>query len=226
MRNVCRLSVLFAVAVAITGGGAPAAAVQTIDLREEESGLDCIGGTYEAHEITEGCLIHANGEGAMELRKHVFGIEAHITACTLEFHGRFDNEMSGLLLEQVMEGAGCTREACKMANGEAYMWGKYVPGVDEVNKAYADEGESPEGTTFYRVVLCFQQLNGTGKESCEVEIPFDYLPTQHRIEFGHAGEISSVGASGFDCEIVGHWITEYGDIHDGRDEQEVIVLHM
>jgi hypothetical protein len=216
MLSLSKLLPVLAVAVATIACVTPAAA-QTLEVKQE-NGSHCPSVTLTGTDVNGGCLTHATSEGTGELRKHVFGIESHVTSCASEFYFRVESDGSGYILEQVLSGAGCNRQACKDGLGEQQPW-----------KASGLEGMPPgatEGTEYLTSTFCAEPIGGGQDELCEFDIPFQSYENQHRQEYGHAAEISSHGTAGFRCELISHWNTETGGSHDGQAEQEVTVRHI
>lgn len=202
MRNVCKPLILAALAVAALTTMAPAAfgqleeAHETLELRSETTGNHCPVVTPTAG----GCLVHATSEGAVELRKHVFGIESHITTCNVEAWGRTNEDAEGYVLHHKLTGAGCTRQPCDGDGNGPDLWHGHG---DETTL----EGTAPiEGDEKVEIVLCVEPAGGVD-ESCELEVPVNETATNHQYEFGHS-ELPGHGVSGFRCEPIGHWQTE------------------
>lgn len=207
MRNARKLMLFAVMALAAMALAAPAAfgqaeGIETIEITNET------GANAHCPVLTPtggGCLIHATSEGPVELRKHVFGIESHITSCENEFWGRVNEDGEGRITHQQLTDPSCQRQPCK------------VSGVSTPWPAHGDEGEGPapiEGTEKLTTVFCVEPLGGGTDESCEIEVPFgtedNTLPADHEYEFGHSLEIPGHGVGGFRCELVGHWHTEVG----------------
>jgi hypothetical protein len=214
------------VVVAALGFVAVPASASTLGVLNEATGTICPAVTLSGTDVNGGCLIHANSEGTVELRKHVFGIESHITACNSEFHGRISSgtaipgsAATGYIFEQVLSGAGCSRQACAFV-GEAKAW---------PFTAFEGAGQSGAAALEHMATnLCFEPVGGGTDETCEIDLPFHaHEPGwAHYQEIGYPFELSSHGISGFRCELVGHWLTEVGGTHDGDAEVEIYVLHL
>jgi hypothetical protein len=232
LRTMLLLAISATVAVAFT---ASTASAQGPNLKIENEPL--AGGTHTAcpavvfpgsggaTDVDGGCLIHASSEGFTTdptsmgnviLNKHVFGIESKITECHNEFHGRVDSAGEGYIFEQVLIGNGCTRQACKSGT-EGIPW-----------EAHGNEGVRVEETEYLTTNFCVEPVGGGTDETCEIDVPFNKVApgNQHIYEFGHATELPSHGVSGFRCELIGHWISETGGVHDGQNEQEVEIEHV
>jgi hypothetical protein len=186
-----------------------------LEVTDEATGNHCAGVTVSGTDVNGGCLTHAFSEGSVELRKHVFGVESHITDCNHEFAARVGEGMAGYVLEQILGGASCSRQACKFGAGEGSPW-----------PLTGSEGAGLEAAQFITTTLCVESVGGGGGETCEIDVPFDAYANQHRQEYGHATEISAHGVSGFRCELIGHWNSEIGGTHDGQAEQELVVAHL
>lgn len=194
----------------------PASSAQSVDAFDENGDI-CSGLSSSGTDVNDGCLSHATSEGTIEIRKHVFGIESHITSCTMEVAIRIGGNGVMRIFEQVLAGASCSRRACIASGSEPTPWA-----------ASAFEGSplgTVEGTLYSTTNFCFEPVGGGTDEICEVPVPFQSYSNQHRQEYGHATELISHGPSGFRCEIVGHWNSETGGFHDGQAEQEVEVIH-
>jgi hypothetical protein len=185
-----------------------------------EGGSACDGlMTALGTDVDGGCLTHATSEGTIELRKHIFGIESHITGCNNEFAARFLSDGSGWIFEQALSGASCSRQACRVPNTSN-------PPILEGDpwKAHGTESfGSGQGTL--TTSFCVEPVGGGTDETCEIDVPFRSYSNEHRQEYGQVGEMSSHGMTGFRCELVGHWNSEVGGTHDGQAEQELVVTH-
>jgi hypothetical protein len=212
-------------AMALTASAVSAQVGPDLEITDEENNnVPCPPVTIVGTDVEDGCLIHANSESGnlVELRKHVFGIESHITKCNNEFFGRVDSHAEGYIYEPVLSGPDCTREPCKVNGSET---GESIPW-----QAHGKEGGGSETREILTVNFCLEGImQGGAEEHCEIEIPFEQEAGSglHDYEFGHNGEIASHGVSGFRCEIIGHWHTEWinGQGHDGDQETEVKVRH-
>jgi hypothetical protein len=185
---------------------APTASAE-VEGYSEPDDQPCPSVTTTGTDVNGGCLMHIASEDTVELRKHVFGIESHITRCESEFMTRIAQNADGYAFEpQLSTGSTgtCTREACAESAGESTPW-----------PVSANEGTPIEGTEYMTVNFCVEPIGGGTDESCEIDIPFQSSETDHSIEFGHASEIPGHGISGFRCELVGHWSNEVGGTHDG-----------
>jgi hypothetical protein len=214
MRNARKVLLLAVMALAAMAFAASTASAQSLELTDEATGAHCPAVTLNGTDVDGGCLTHATSESAIELRKHVFGIESHITSCNNEFAGRVSEDAQGYIFEQVLSGAGCARQACK-PTGEGTPWA--ASGAENT-------GTGAQG--FLTTDFCVEPVGGGTDETCEIDVPFNAYSNQHRQEYGQAGEMSSHGISGFRCELVGHWNSETGGTHDGQAEQEGIVAHI
>jgi hypothetical protein len=203
MRNAHRLLWLAAVAVTTMVLVSPATA-QTLEIAEE-AGAHCPAVTLSGTDVDGGCLTHITSNGNVELRKHVFGIESHITSCVHELHGRISEDAEGYLLEQVLSGVGCQRQACIASGSEPTPW--------EIHSFEGTPQGVTEGSEYMTLTFCVDPLGGGQDELCEIDIPFQGYVSQHRQEYGHAAELSAHGVSGFRCELVGHWNSETGGAH-------------
>lgn len=188
------------------------AVAETLELKNESTGNHCSAVSLSGTDVDGGCLTHATSNAGVVLRKHVFGIESNITTCDNEFAGRLSEDAEGYLLEQVLTGAGCSRQACKPSS-EATPWA-----------AHGFEG-TPQGVTegdeYLTMNFCAEPVGGGTDETCEIDVPFQTYEQQHRQEYGHTSEMGSHGISGFRCELVGHWTSETGGTHDGAAEQQI-----
>jgi hypothetical protein len=212
------------VVAAATAIGASTALAAALEVKNEKAaGVHCPAVTLSGTDVDGGCLIHAKsenfGRGAgVEFRKHVFGIESHITRCDFEFWGRVDEDATGYGFEQQLSGANCTRKACD-EESESIQW-------------VAVAGEIAPQTETMTMGFCFENsFNDEGDESCEVDLPFKNNPaTDHRTELGSAlaVEFSGHGVSGFRCELAGHWNSEASGTvsHDGQLPTNLTVNHL
>jgi hypothetical protein len=243
MRNVRKLLLLAIMALTAAAIAAPAALAQsnpenheTLEITNEVTGQHCPAVTKLPHQSTGGCLIHAKSNGPVELRKHVFGIESHITTCENEFWGVVNEDAEGSIIHQVLTGANCQREACREdGEPERTPWPAHG---DELHKVSPPRGETglvtpvAGHTEILTTNFCVVPLNMSGNESCEIDVPFNQTATTHEYEFGDAAvEMASHGVSGFRCELVGHWRTEHvngtlENIPGGRAEVKVEVKHV
>jgi hypothetical protein len=231
MRNLRTLALLVMAALTVMAAIASTASATNksatapdLEIRDEEVAGQphCAAVSLTGTDVNGGCLIHADSEAAgVELRKHVFGIESHITSCTNEFFGRVDEHGEGYIFEQLLAGAGCVRQPCKDAAGEGIPWKAHgYEGMPEANNG------TEEGSEYLETTFCIEPVGGGTDESCEIEVPFQSYANPHRQEFGHATELAGHGISGFRCELVGHWNTERVGTHDGDPVTEVIVTHV
>lgn len=214
MRTVRRLSLLAGAALAATVFAAATAlgqieeAHETLEVTDEVTTDHCPAVNANPA-VSSGCLLHATSEGSVELRKHVFGIESHITNCNTETWGRVNEDAEGYIFHQLLTGASCQRQPCKVS-GVSTPW----PGHgDEAHNPTLDRGEtgvsSIEGTEVGEFVFCVEPLGGGSDESCEIEGPGNgILAVSHQGEGGHVTEIPGHGIGGFRCEIIGHGQTE------------------
>jgi hypothetical protein len=215
MRNVRKVMLLAVAAMAVTAFAASSASALTVT--KEAGGAACGTASMSGTGVSGGCLVHATSEAAgVVLKKHVFGVESTITTCNNEFWGRVGTTGTGFILEQVLSGAGCARQPCKAASGEAQPWGA----------SSTETGAAQEGGEFLTTNFCVEPIPGGTDETCEIDIPFNETATLHRYEFGHAVEMPGHGISGFKCELVGHWNSETGGTHDGASEVNVEVGHV
>lgn len=194
---------------------------ETLELTEEDAGTHCPA----VSPTGGGCLMHMTSEGGVEIRKHVFGIESHISTCTIEAWTRFNEDFEGYVVHQQLAGGACVRQACT-ESGSKHAW-----------PAHGDEdseGNPPiEGQKKIELIFCIEQTVGGGgaDESCETELPLNEISVDsHTYELGHAAEIPGHGFGGFRCEFVAHWNTEVGgtleNIPCGEEEQGVEVNHI
>jgi hypothetical protein len=227
MRNLRKLTLLAIAATAVMAFAASTASAAALEVRIEANNNHCPAVTITGTDVNGGCLIHATSEspggaGAVELRKHVFGIESHITTCDNEFWGRVSENATGYIFEQQLTGPNCTRKACEEET-ESTPWA-------------ASGSENAANSEILTTNFCVenagtpQNPSDSGDESCEIDVPFkNYAATDHHTEFGITGatEQPGHGISGFRCELVGHWQTEVGpDTHDGESPINVIVAHL
>jgi hypothetical protein len=216
MRNARKLLLGGLTAIVAMGLGSATASAQTIEVTNESGGAHCTAVSLTGTDVNGGCLTHATGETATELRKHVFGIESHISSCLNEWNARSNEDAQGYIFEQVFTGASCVRQACKNGSGEAIPW-----------VSSGNEGSALEGSEFLTTNFCVEPVGGGTDETCEIDIPLQTPGGgNHTTEFGHASEMGSHGISGFRCELVGHWNTEVGGTHDGDPEQEALSTHL
>jgi hypothetical protein len=231
MLNTSKL-LLLAVAMLVTAAiVTPAAFAQsnpenheTLEFTNESFGGHCSAVTKPtAHTVSGGCLFHGAG-GTAELRKHVFGIESHITTCGAEFHGRVNEDAEGVMVNQTFSGASCNRQPCQEA-GEAGPTPWPVHGDEAHNVGIDGEsGLSPVDShrEFLTVTFCVEPIGGGADESCEIDFAANQVGATHASEYGGANESPAHGVSGYRCEIVGHWTTETG----GAGEINPVVIHL
>jgi hypothetical protein len=237
MRNARKLLLLAVMAMTAMAFAAQTASAQTLEITNEANNAHCSAVTIVKHDVNNGCLIHANSEAAgVELRKHVFGVESHITKCKNEFHGRVDEDANGYIFEQVLSnlpvGPACTRAPCteiEPGSGEGDPWA--ASGHEGSSQEPQEQTDPMEVENEYLTTnFCVKPVGGGSDEQCEIDVPFFHYEGEpeenHITEFGHANELSSHGFSGFRCELIGHWITETHGVHDGEAETEVHVAHI
>lgn len=233
MRNVRKLLLLAAMALAAVGLSVPAAFGQVQENHETLEILDGQGNHCPAVNMAThsgGCLIHATSETNVELRKHVFGIESHITSCTHELWGRSNEDAEGWITSHnFIGGPSCVRQPCK------------VSGVSQEWPAHADEGHvvGVDGETgvpageWGTVTFCVEPVGGGTDESCEIDIPANQAGAG-LAEFGQVTEMAGHGFSGFRCELIGHWNTEHGvgddeneeNLPGAESEDEITIVHL
>jgi hypothetical protein len=213
--------------------GNSSALAQGLTVEAEDSGEECSAISVSSGHVNGGCLTHATSEGVVELRKHVFGIESHITRCNNELSARIDGDGNTYVFDQDLTGAECSRQACNEET-EADPWGNYsIPGAATPAPATSTESDSTgEAGTTEELTLrfCVETLvpSDHDKEDCLIEIPFETtnLGSSHRTEFGHVSELPGTGTAGFRCELVGHWNTESGGFDEECDpEIDVVITH-
>jgi hypothetical protein len=210
MRNARLLLLLMATALMGMAFATPVPA-QTLEATSEATDDHCSAVSVSGTDVNNGCLLHATSEGGVELRKHIFGIESHITQCNNEFHARLDEDATGYIFEQILNGAGCTRQACKDVGGEQEPW--------------LTTGTETSGAESLTSNMCVETIPSGTNETCEITLPLDYAAGGHAYEVGQPTEISSHGITGFRCELIGHWNTEVGGTHDGSSETAIEIVH-
>lgn len=211
---------------------------ETLDVTREPSGDHCPAITKPTqHTTAGGCLIHVASSGEYEIRKHVFGIESHITKCNLEFWIRFNEDAEGYIIHQVMTGPSCPREPCREAGQpERTPWPAHGDELHKSTVPKAGETGLTSSIAGHREILttnrCISTLDMSTNESCEIDIPFNQTATTHEYEFGDAvAEMPSHGITGFRCEIVGHWRAEHAigrleNIGTAELETKVEITHV
>jgi hypothetical protein len=214
MHHVRRSMLLAGLVIAVAGVIAGPASALTIT--NEATGLACGTATASGTGATGGCLGHMTSEsGGVVLKKHVFGVESTISTCSMEFHTRTSTNGTGFAIEQVLSGAGCTRQSCKSAGGEAQAWAA----------SGTESASAQEGGEFITTNFCVEPVGGGTDETCEIDLAFNETATLHRYEAGHAAEMPGHGISGFKCELGAHWNGESGGTHDGAAEVNAEVGH-
>jgi hypothetical protein len=221
MRTLNKLILLAITATAAMAFAASTASAAALEVLRESTNNHCSAVTITGTGVSGGCLIHATSEnnggaGAVELRKHVFGIESHITKCDNEFWGRVNENATGYILEQQLSGPNCTRKACE-EEFESTPWSATGTEVAANNEVLT--------TTF-----CVENANNdSGDESCEIDVRFKNYKPAHNTEFGFTGatEMPGHGISGFRCELIGHWNTEASAtrLHDAEFPVNVNIVH-
>jgi hypothetical protein len=232
MRNA-RKVLLFAVMAFAAMAVASATASAAVSFKNEAAGANCGAVTVAGTNVTQvapSCQIHATGEA--ELRKHVFGVESHITRCHNEYWGRVNGTGSGQIFEQVLTNDPgfpvCARQPCDdNVTKEGSPW----PAVG-VEGAPTTAGQPEVFAEYLETTFCvFDKVSGGADESCTIQVGFNETATTHKYEFGHEpaagveGDLPGEGISGFKCEIIGHWTTETGGTHDGAAENAVEFVH-
>jgi hypothetical protein len=207
MRNFQTLRLAISTVLATSALAVSASSAQAVEVTSEAPAGHCSAVGLSGTDVDGGCLFHLTSESPIELRKHVFGVETHVTSCANEFAGRYSEAGEGYLLEQVLSGSSCQRRPCKPGDIEAAPWPVHVHGPPLA----------------VEVVLCVEPLVGGTDETCEIDIPLQSYSNQHRQEYGSTTEIPSHGTTGFRCELIGHWNSEVGGAHDGQVEQEIAI---
>jgi hypothetical protein len=222
MRNARKLVLLAVMALAAMALTAPTAFGQlqedheTLELKNTTTGVHCPA--VNMANKSGGCLIHAKSEPTqgVELRKHVFGIESHITTCDNEFTGRVNEDAEGYIGHQLLTGASCVRQPCKV-DGVTTEWPAHGDEAhkDTVPKA-GETGVLPSHghREVLTVTFCVEPIGGGADESCETSVPFNQT-VAGKAEFGTGEEIAGHGFSGFRCELIGHWETEHTSSPEG-----------
>jgi hypothetical protein len=208
MRNFKALVRLASIVITVIVAAVAPRAAQAIEVTDEATGNHCSAMTLTGTDVDGGCLFHLASEAPIQLRKHVFGIETHVTSCSTEFAGRYDEAGEGYLLEQVLSGSGCQRRPCRPGDIEAAPWPVHLHAGTPITA---------------EVTLCVKPLVGGSDETCEIDIPLHPYSNQHRQEYGSTTEMPSHGTPGFRCELIGHWNSETGGTHDGQPEQELAI---
>lgn len=221
--HMLRTMLLLAIALTAMAMTASTTAAQTLEVIDEATGNHCPSVTATGTDVDGGCLIHINSEGNVELRKHVFGVESHLYSCPHEHAVRIDEDGNGRFLEQQIfsggGGGGCPHVACETEpNPEKRPWP--IASFEGTPQGVV------EGAEYITLFPCFENPGGGAESPCEMDVPFQTAENQHRVELGHATEMSAHGVSGFKCELVAHWNTETGGSHDGTSEKEVTVTHL
>ena len=134
MRVARKLALLVVSAAALMALIAPvASATEPITVTNEAGTANCPAvnkNPANDHDITGGCLIHAEGEATMFF--HIFGIESTEATCRVEFEGRVGGNGEGYVMSQLVtphpNDAGCddsTAEPCSEAehpNATEFPW--------------------------------------------------------------------------------------------------------
>jgi hypothetical protein len=191
-----KLMTSLAAASCIVGIAAATAGAQTLEVTEEFSGLHCPSVSLTGSFVFGGCRIHVVSNNTTEFRKHVFGIESHITSCYFEALLRLDEDASGYFANHLLTGPGCARQPCNVG-GVATPW----------PASGTESGASTESIT---TNFCIEPVGGGTDETCEIDLPVKESFQNHRYTIGALGEMSSHGVSGFRCEVVANnqWSTE------------------
>jgi hypothetical protein len=212
MATRAKLAWTVAALLSMTALAAPGVSAQTLEIRDEATANHCAAVTVSGTDVDGGCLGHAASE-SIEIRKHVFGVESHISTCQLEFWGRLNEDGGGYGFEASFTGgAGCIRQACG-SNPEGTPW--------------AIQGAEVSGVELITANLCIERTSdGLGDESCEIDLPFSQNGSTHQVELGGATEMAGHGIGGFRCEIQGHWVSEAIGTHDGQAAGDLVVTHL
>lgn len=209
MRRAARLLALVTLTMGIVGLGATSHA-QSLEVESEWAVEHCPGVALSGTDVEGGCLLHT--EGKLEFRKHVFGVESHITKCDLEANERLNEDGSGYYLEQVLFGTNCTRRPVRDELGESIPW----------SVSHAETNDMLVRT----VNFMLEPVGGGTDETCEIDLRMTNV-SGHTWEVGSQTiESPSHGLSGFRCEILGHHLTEENGSHEGETEEEVYYLHL
>lgn len=233
MLNIRKLLLLAVMAIAATVVAVPAASGQlqenheTLEYLQESIGTHCPAVSKPtAHTVSGGCLIHASSEAGVELRKHVFGVESHLTSCQNEFQGRVNEDAEGFIINQALTGASCQRQPCKEAGqAQGTPWPAHGDEAHKATVPKAGETGVPSIAGHREVLtasLCIEPIGGGADETCELDFPANQVGGTHAGEYGDAAELASHGVGGFRCEVVGHWNSETG----GAGEISVVVAHI
>lgn len=217
MRNALKLlAAAITVLAAMSFGAASAHGVLIVT--NEGTGAECSKPTTSGTSVSNGCLIHFSSLGTIEIRKHVFGVESHITNCTMELYSRLGSgslgppvqEATGYFLEQDLSGLNCSRQGCKPSS-ESNPWEYRLT--------------ETAGTITLTTNICVEPKGGGTDENCEIDIPFTPL-ADHGYRIGMAGEMPSHGITGFRCELVGLFDNEVSGTHDAVSVVTVEITHM
>lgn len=209
-----RTLLLLAAALAATLALAPSASAQapTLEVTDEANGMHCPAVTVNGHTVGGGCKVHLFSTEPTEVRKHVMGMEFHVTRCDMELTLLTNEDADGFIAGQMLSGMNCTHQACAEAGGAKKPW--QVHGYEDT------------GVERLRVGLCIRQAGGA-EETCLIDIPFTE-PVPHRQELGKkvTGVVQEIpgGAGGsINCELVAHWHAEaQPDVGAGETAVEIV----
>jgi len=196
MRSVLKavllnMSMLIALVIA-----SPWASAQTpVEFLEEENGLHCPAVVVNSHGVSGGCLVHWTSEAPTVLRQHVFGVESTVSTCAEEAYWRMGENGEGYEVNQVLSGAGCTREPCNEEASGGAMDPAHLRLV-EVN-----------GSEKYERSACYTPVGTHTQTSCSVLVPIQNSQ-EHTWEVAGPPEMPGIGPNGFRCELIMHLVSE------------------
>lgn len=180
-----------------------------LELTNEGNATHCSTVTAQAHGAQGGCLVHMTSSGTMEVRRHIFGIESHTTACDSEFNVRIDEDGEGLAVNQVLSGQGCNYQPCDEDGGAQDPW--------QISALELGGGEAME------IQFCFELATG---EQGLITFQLPLVETaEHSYAVGSNEELIGTSGPPYRFEMIGQWTTEaVPDI--GAGEMEVEAAHV
>lgn len=196
MRITYKLLLAAIAALAVLAFGSTSASATSIEV-EHENGNHCAP--------VEPCTAHVVSESPTTLETHLFGSEQVQSACNDEFVAVFNEDGTGEIHDQVLDGANCTREPC--TNPGETEWVTTAPG---------EETGLNEITFPFEFCLAPRNSADPGElhdPADERHCIVDVIVTEvalHEYEFRVADD-----CDGFPTvEVDGHWTVEAGDPRD------------
>jgi hypothetical protein len=219
MRNVRKLFLSVAAAMAAVAFAASTAYAQTVEVSQEDGG-HCGSVTLVEHVPTGGCSLKAVWTQPTVLVRHIAGVgEVEFSQCGISFEMRINEDGHGYIYNQVftVNGGSCGRESCD----------EVAPHHDLPWEAQFREPFGGLDQEILRVTFCLAAFDpgpaeGQTGTSCTVDITVTHF--EHAMEFStphfnldHRGGAPCINLGGV-VELTGHWVTQPSVFHPNSIE--------